>query len=189
MNGNSIGICVGHSRDGDQGASSLGNITEWYYNWSVARHFADALEVFGLEAVVFNKYEGKSYNTAIKWLARELKEREIDLAVELHFNAATPAAHGSEVLYWHSSSKGKQLANCMQQAILESFPDTRDRGIKGKEKGARGSFFLRMTHCPAVLVEPFFGSNAEDWNTFKNAQQQLGYAYANAVNNFLSDKT
>ena len=92
MNGNSIGICVGHSRDGDQGASSLGNITEWYYNWSVARHFADALEVFGLEAVVFNKYEGKSYNTAIKWLARELKEREIDLAVELHFNAATPAA-------------------------------------------------------------------------------------------------
>ena len=50
MNGNSIGICVGHSRDGDQGASSLGNITEWYYNWSVARHFADAPEVFGLEA-------------------------------------------------------------------------------------------------------------------------------------------
>ena len=57
---------MGHSRDGDQGASSLGNITEWYYNWRVAWHFADKLEKHGLKAVVFNKYEGKTYNTAIK---------------------------------------------------------------------------------------------------------------------------
>ncbi len=185
----SIGICVGHSRDGDQGASSVGKVTEWYYNWSVARHFRDKLEEYGLKSIIIDKYEGKTYTSAIKWLARELKTRDIDLAVELHFNAASPNASGSEVLYWHNSKKGKRLAGCIQQAILEAFPDSKDRGSKGKEKGARGSFFLRVTHCPAVLVEPFFGSSVKDWETFKSSQQQLGYAYADAVNNFLSDKT
>ena len=183
-----IGICVGHSRKGDQGAYTSGeySVSEWDFNRDLARRISSVLPV---ESKIYDDYELSTYSSAISRLAKRMKCDGIDVAVELHFNAATPAAHGSEVLYWHSSSKGKQLANCMQQAILESFPGTRDRGIKGKEKGARGSFFLRMTHCPAVLVEPFFGSNAEDWNTFTNAQQQLGYAYADAVNNFLSDKT
>jgi len=46
----------------------------------------------------------------------------------------------------------------------DSFPEFTSRGIKGRMRGSRGASYLRLTHCPAVIAEPFFGTCEDpDW--------------------------
>ena len=99
----------------------------------------------------------------MRWLARKLDEDRVDVAVELHFNAASPKATGHEWLYWNTSEKGRLLARSLRDSFEDSFPLFTSRGIKGRQKGSRGAMFLRATSMPACIAEPFFGTNEEDW--------------------------
>ncbi len=155
-----IALCVGHSRQGDGGASSIDGTTEWDYNCDLADRIASKTRQ---EVRVYNTYGGKSYANSMRWLARKLKADGVKCAVELHFNSAKPTANGHEWLYWHSSEKGRLLARSLRDSMEDYFPMHVSRGIKEREKGGRGAAFLRYTHCPAVIAEPFFGSSNKDW--------------------------
>ncbi len=156
-----IALCVGHSRQGDSGAASVDGTTEWDYNCDLAERIASKTRQ---DVRIYNTYGGKSYASSMRWLARKLKTDGVSFAVELHFNAASPSATGHEWLYWHSSEKGRLLARALRDSMEDSFPLFTSRGIKGRKKGSRGAAFLRYTHCPAVIAEPFFGTNSEDWD-------------------------
>ena len=155
-----IALCVGHSRQGDSGASSVDGTTEYDYNCDLAERVASKTRQ---DVRIYNTYEGKSYASSMRWLARKLKTDGVKFAVELHFNAASPSATGHEWLYWHSSANGRLLARSLRDSMEDSFPMHTSRGIKAREKGSRGAAFLRYTHCPAVIAEPFFGTSKEDW--------------------------
>jgi N-acetylmuramoyl-L-alanine amidase len=47
--------------------------------------------------------------------------------------------------------------------MCETFPEAKRRGLKAIRDNDRGGMFLKLTHCPSVICEPFFGSNADDW--------------------------
>jgi len=45
--------------------------------------------------------------------------------------------------------------------------------------------FLRGTHCPAVICEPFFGSNPGDWQTAKDKKTNIARAIAEGILEYL----
>lgn len=159
-------------------------MNEWHYNRVVGSHAAKILNDRGIPAICIDRYLASSYTPAIRQLARDLREAGAVCAVELHFNSATPSARGNEWHYWHSSVRGRALAKSIDTRFNEWLPESASRGIKPvRSQKARGGTFLRLTHCPALIAEPFFGSNVQEWEFFKDNQ----VAYAEVVADGIAD--
>lgn len=180
-----IGICVGHSRRGDQGATAVNGTTEWTYNNGLAERLRWKLESLGVRSFVLNAYDADSYGAAMRWVAGELEKRHATLAVELHFNSATGTAQGHEWLYWATSKNSHDLAESISKEFSTRFPVRKSRGAKGKVSGDRGAEFLRLTHCPAVICEPFFGGNPDEWQFASTHQDEIAEAIAHGIMNYL----
>jgi hypothetical protein len=88
-----------------------------------------------------------------------------DLAIDLHFNAASkPTARGSETLYNPGSVHGQKIATEVQFVVMaKHFPP--NRGIKLgylQTDPAKGPLaFLSRTRCTALIIEPEFIYHAE----------------------------
>jgi len=177
-----LGICVGHSRGGDKGAVSLWGESEWDYNSKVAAELKAELDRRGISSIVIDDYKYKSYSAGIRHCAKLLRDQGATHCIELHFNAAaSPSAHGAEWLHWHNSTGGKRLAESIQAGFAQTFPTIRDRGVKPRHAGQRGSLFLRLTPVAAVICEPFFGSNEGDCAEFEGKEADLALAYAEGI--------
>ena len=189
-----IGLCVGHSRLGDQGAYTTGDniLSEWDFNRDLVRHIGHLLSnehgwAIGEDYAIYDHYPAQSYTGAISYIARKMRDDEVTAAIELHFNSATPSAKGHEWLYWPTSVGGKRLATALRDEMEKSYPDMKSRGLKERGPRQRGSAFLRKTHCPAVIAEPFFGSNAEEWQMINDNKGKLAGVYARAITNFVGE--
>lgn len=66
----------------------------------------------------------------------------------------------------------------------ETYPDMKSRGAKPRASRQRGSYFLKKTPCVAVIGEPFFGSNCEEWQMINNNRGKLAGVYARAINKY-----
>lgn len=109
----------------------------------------------------------------VRWINREASTT--DLAIEVHFNAAVPSAHGSETLYCPGSRRGEELAEKVQDCLAAFFHP--DRGHKegwyrmdrpgwvdfpGDKPGDEvPDYFLHETRCTALIIEPDFIYRAE----------------------------
>lgn len=183
--GTKVALCVGHSRSGDSGAVATNGLSEHKFNKARAVAVKSLLENKGIEAHVIDYYQGGGYSSAMQWLANHLRKKEYTLAVEFHFNSASPSAKGFEYLFWHKSKVGILVAKEFQKNHLNYFPDAYDRGIEplGDEAHERGVLFTSLTHCPAVILEPFFGSNKSEVDRYMSTggQQKLEAFYADSI--------
>ena len=106
-----------------------------------------------------------------------------DLFVSIHCNAATNVdAKGTETFCAETGGNSEKLATCIQQQIISSL-GTVDRGVK------TGNFYvLRLTDCPAVLVEMAFISNEDDEMLLadENIRDQFAAAIARGITDYLS---
>lgn len=191
MNNPLAAICIGHSRavngrhEGGAVAAD-GATNEWTYNSALAPLIVSALARQRIAAVIVDAYEGHGYGAAQRWLATHLKELGVILAVELHFNDSDDAgASGHEWLYWHSSAKGKRLAESLSDEFCLGMPEIRMRGAKALGPNDRGAEFLKGTHCPAVICEPFFGSNRSNWSAAVLGRQKIANAIAEGIAEYL----
>ena len=167
------------------GAISVGGVSEWNYNLRLGALITDELDRHGIQAVEFRVYEGKTYGGAVSWLASQIKASGCEAAVELHFNSAGTDATGHEWLHWFASERGKSLASNIQSEMTKRIPELKSRGLKaigGADE--RGAGFLRQTHCPAVIAEPFFGSNAADWAIAEAKKPEIAKAIAAGIARF-----
>lgn len=58
------------------------------------------------------------------------------------------------------------------------------RGVKfTSHKSERGFYFLNLTPIPALILEPFFGTNQNDCDIFKDKERYICF-----LNNFINDK-
>jgi N-acetylmuramoyl-L-alanine amidase len=181
-----IGICIGHSRSGDDGAVNTDGVSEYTFNREVGFLTAELLREEGHTVHVIDDYNGNSYSGAIHWVSDRLVKLGATLAVELHFNSSGPHAEGHEWLHWHRSAKGQMLASCFNQTFKDIFPEAKLRGVKPAYKNDRGSLFLRVTRCPAILLEPFFGSNKKETEFYTRNKPAIASAYARALTNYLT---
>jgi N-acetylmuramoyl-L-alanine amidase len=139
-----------------------------------------------IPSIIISRYEGNGYGAAQRWLAGRLRELSATAAIELHFNSDdSPEATGHEWLHWHSSKEGKRLAGCLDAEMCLCLPGIRRRGLKLKVRGDKGAEFLKLTHCPAVIAEPFFGSNPSDWKTACDKRDCIARAIAEGVAEWL----
>jgi N-acetylmuramoyl-L-alanine amidase len=176
-----IAICVGHSRPGDGGAVSVGGVSERFANGLLAKQIRAKLEAHDIECEVIDSYQGGNYSAAMRWLGRKLTTLQATGALELHFNFAEAPAHGHEWLHWHASVGGRYLAQALNRSMTAAFPDHKARGLVPVVAKGRGEGFLRCTPCPAVIAEPYFGSNPQEWAWVKANQHELAQAMADGV--------
>jgi N-acetylmuramoyl-L-alanine amidase len=167
-----IAICVGHSRlikgKIEGGAVAVDGTNEWKFNCVLAGYVCSDLGRLGITSVCITRYEGDGYSAAQRWLASELRRIGAAAALELHFNDSdNPKANGHEMLYWQTSARGKALAASIDAQFDRYIPEIADRNLLARTDKNRGADFLGKTHCPAVIVESFFGSNADDWQDAK----------------------
>ena len=177
-----LGICVGHSRaGGDRGAISLWGESEWDYNSKVAIELKAELDRRKIGSFVIDDYKYGSYSAGIRHCAKLLRDQGATHTLELHFNAATPAAHGAEWLHWHNSRGGKRLAESIQAGFEKHFPEIRARGVKPRHPSQRGSLFLRITPVAALICEPFFATHPGNAAFFQGKEIELAHAYADGI--------
>lgn len=186
-----VAICVGHSRKingrTEGGAVSVGRVSEHQFNRELAGWIADNLQNAGIRVNVISEYEGTGYTSAQKWVASQLKEDGTNLALELHFNCAdATTAQGHEWLFWSSSTNGKRLATKLDEEMRKAFPEIKARGVKPLKPGDRGAEFVKLTPCPAVICEPFFGSSSHDWITASARKHDLARVISEGVISYLS---
>lgn len=179
-----FGLVIGHSRyiNGrrDGGAVSAGGAQEWDFNSVVARIVEHQMRGWGHVVNIYDKNPANGYTRAMIWIGNKMKEDGVQCAVEMHFNYLDGKndnkGHGHEYLYWHTSTKGKFLAQCFNKASNEITPDIVERVILPRKDG-RGAAFLENTYCPAVVAEPFFGD--DDWD--KANADKIAAVYVSAL--------
>jgi N-acetylmuramoyl-L-alanine amidase len=111
----------------------------------------------------------------------------VDATIELHFNAhSNKSARGCETLHPNTTA-GNMLACQVQMKMIAAFPELRNRGIKQVGPSERGGVSLTSSFRPAVIVEPFFGSNQGDCEMTKgpDAERRLAAAWIDAAAEFL----
>ena len=97
----------------------------------------------------------KTRNRSYSELPKEIDSLNPDYILELHLNAANKKAQGGEVLYCRASSRGKKMAEIIQNNLLKRLK-LADRGAKPREKKEAGGHILWSTKAPCVVVESFF---------------------------------
>ena len=180
-----IAICVGHSRPGDTGAVSAGGISERAYNNGLAKVLKAQLEDAGHECAVIDTYLGNDYTTAMRWLGRKLTTIKATAAIELHFSAGDADANGHEWLHWHDSQNGRLLARALERNMARMFPTAKKRGCVSRYPRDRGGEFLRATPCPAVICEPFFGTNEAEWHRYSPDRGKLAAALCAGISDWI----
>ena len=191
-----LAIAIGHNRY--TGARSITGVDEWTWNRSIALKMAQILEYNGITSQIFVRDPNLGYTAAMKKHARQIKEAGCTQAIELHFNyfRSGHPANGFEFLYWWASLKSRKAAQAHANNFGAAFPSIKPRSgrwFKGWVSGAkmlwlkswnkikadqrRGAEFCYYTHCPAVIAEPGFASNPQEWERLENQIDRIAYAY------------
>lgn len=147
-----------------------------FYEYPETQWWAEAIVKHFNENVPANI--GKAYFINPGRLGQKVRDvnqmvinRQVKLAVEVHFNSAPGGrAKGCETLYCPGSEKGKEAARTVHNRYSKLFLP--DRGIKegwykmdrpgyvdyeGDVEGdEKPDYFLRMTTCVALILEPQF---------------------------------
>lgn len=161
-----FGLYRGHGRPVDEGNVGFGGVSEEDYNEVLMQMVAARLTKRGIANYMVMDYPPKGYEEAMLWVARHAKDAGATAVSEFHYNAFDKTKRGHEVLHWQNSKRGVELARCQEDAMR--FLPNPSRGLKAKSARDRGALFLSLTHCPATILEPFFGDNKEDWNFFSS---------------------
>lgn len=166
-----VAIVIGHHPDAPGATLELGSesVTEWELWKDFGRELALTLWQKGVATEVVRRPNKKPDRA----LGTRVNDTGADVAIELHFNAASAEeARGTKMLHWPGSEGGKRLAEILQRTTLEQL-DLPDRGT-----GGRGDLnFLQYTDMPSVIVEPAFGSNQGDGFRLLSRLPELMQAY------------
>ena len=120
------------------------------------------------------------YRSTYRSLPIEINTTHPSFVISLHCNAFNTKASGTEVLYYHSSTRGKKLATVFQEKFKAAL-NLPDRGVKPKGAEDRGGYLLRYTKAPCIICEPFFIDNVNDLVTARGNYVGLVNAYARAI--------
>ncbi|MET1412617.1 N-acetylmuramoyl-L-alanine amidase [Roseibium sp. HPY-6] len=181
-----VGIVVGHNSHG-QGAYATSPIdeSEYPFNTAVAELMAEYASEYEIETAIFYRRYAGSYSKEIDTVYAETDAWGAEVTIELHFNSVgNSSVRGSEVLASRSTAS-QSLAEFAQDELVGLFGRTgnADRGVKVRQPGGeRGWRSLYAGRAPAILVEPFFGSNKDDRNLMAQiGKPALAEAYLSAL--------
>ena len=190
-----IVIDAGHGEP-DGGATSCTGRMEHLYNLEIAQRLKDLMELLGHRTVMTRQDEYsvfKEGTTIAEKKISDLKERVRitnetgnSILISIHQNHYPDSRYSGPVVLYASGEESKTLASMTQQALNSALaPES-----KRQYKAAEGIYLLSHIHCPGILVECGFLSNAaEEAKLSKPAyQKQLCCVLAGTVSQYLANK-
>jgi N-acetylmuramoyl-L-alanine amidase len=175
-----IALCAGHHKDRKGAVNEKHNLNEYDEACKVISHLIDILAAAGHTVVAFSGRLSEKIENINKY--------DFDLAIDLHFNAATYKGKGCEVMYVPGSTKRRDQADAMSTEIA-LYMNLRNRGAKegvywgGENPGTKPDAFLSKTNCAAFIPEPLFISNdaeVEYW-LVAGRHEQIAEAIATGI--------
>lgn len=154
-------LIVGHSqRAGGAKAVAPLSMNEYQYNTLVAEDCVEFGKDKGLTVHVLLK-DTMGSATVGKKASDLVKKAGGGRVIELHFNAATPAARGCEVIYDTREPGNLKFATLLRDNIVKTL-GTLKRKVLDRTASGRGAANIRYVTVTGALVEPAFGSNKQD---------------------------
>lgn len=166
---------VGHGGS-DPGAVKY--LKEADVNLNMALACRDYLEANG---VIVKMSRIKDENDPLNEEVKECNAFNPDLAVDIHNNAG--GGDGFEVIYSITGGASKILAQNIEAEVKSIGQNSRGLKVRKNTSGNDYFGFIRLTKCPAVIVEGVFVDNAADVNIADTLaeQQEFGRAYARGI--------
>lgn len=172
-----IAIVVGHTKLKPGACSPYGIECEFKFNSEVAKYLECIADIY-----FYDSYN-LGYTSMVKRNAAKLNKKNYKLVIELHYNAASELANGTECLYYFANKKAKQLSELFCEMFCTEFHTT-NRGAKAlvndKQRGFAAVFYPKAT---TLILEPFFGTNRGDVAKMKYNQSD----YADMICDFIEE--
>jgi N-acetylmuramoyl-L-alanine amidase len=162
---------IGHTKKKPGAKNIKSGLTEFEFNNDLAIRIEKKVKKAKIQRIYRKTYIG---------LPGQINALNPDFIIFLHCNAFNCTASGTEVLYWHKSTKGKKIAEILNRNLV-SYLRLADRGIKPIDSDDRGSLILRKTKAPAAISEPFFIDNDIDLDRALEDLDSFAQVYANAI--------
>jgi len=165
-------LVIGHKQSSPGAVNESSGTTEFVLNDGLATDIVASVNSVEVEKV---------YRDTYRALPGKINALNPDFVISMHCNAFNKQAHGSEVLYYHTSLNGHAIAEALQEKFVNGL-GVKDRGTKSKSVEDRGGYLLYHTNAPCVIAEPFFIDNDEEFDLVVNQKRDaLVQAYAMAI--------
>jgi N-acetylmuramoyl-L-alanine amidase len=163
-----IGLVVGHNARAQGAVRVTDGRTE--FDW--CGDLAAAIAAFDpARYVVLRRRAQGGYNAEIREVYAQADARNVAATVELHFNGGGVGATGTETLT-SGTARSRGMALLVQAGMVRAL-GLRDRGLLVRGRLDRGGASLWAGRAPAVMIEPYFGSNPRDCAAADRAFAQL----------------
>jgi N-acetylmuramoyl-L-alanine amidase len=178
----------------DPGKIGVNNALEKDVNLSISLKLKDLLAQNDIQVIMTREKDVGLYSESDSNKKRAdlnarvaiIKESKADLAISVHQNSFTEEyVKGAQVFYYSASEQGKQLAQIMQEQIVETIADGNHR----KSKPNSNYFMLQKAECPLVIVECGYMSNIRESALLidENYQEKMAYAIHLAIMRYLHE--
>ncbi len=150
-----IAIVVGHNAKARGAVRVTDGVTEFEWNTDLAEIIQDHDPA---NIKIFKRVRGGGYSAEIDRVYAEVDAWGADCSIELHFNGSSnPRSTGCLTLS-SGTSGSMALAGYVQPLMLAAMGNE-DDGIQARGRKDRGGRSLWQGRSPAIMAEPYFGSN------------------------------
>ena len=117
---------------------------------------------------------------SLREVLKKIPSTENDIIIDIHFNAATPAAKGVECFVQENRGmqeliKARSIASALCESIAEIMP-TKNRGVKDPAQSNRGKLGLMSLKGAVVLLEVCFISNGDELDAYIKNEDAIAEA-------------
>lgn len=124
--------------------------------------------------------ENEKLSTIVNWLKGQVEAD--DLCIDIHFNAASESAHGTEVLVPETPTTFEKKTAEQICSLICNVLGTKSRGVKSEKQSARGKLaMLSGFKCQQILIEICFCSNRNDVQKYESKKNELAKELANKI--------
>jgi len=172
-----IAIVIGHNAKAQGAVRCTDGRTEFDCNGELAELIRSHDKSNGR---IFKRITGGGYSAEIGRVYSASDSWGADCTFELHFNCSVnPAANGCLML--SSGTRGSMALAEAMQAHCVAVLGNADRGVRIIGRRDRGGRSLWQGRAPAVLIEPYFGSNPAECLTAEQHKDELAEAIYRAA--------
>lgn len=159
-------VDAGHGGD-DPGKVGTNGALEKDINLAIAKRLAVLLEQSDVKVVMTREDENGLYDAGasqkkvqdMKRRIAKMEDADPDIVVSVHQNSYDGASiRGAQVFYYTGSTAGKELADIIQNRMVQGLDPENHRAAKANDS----YYLLKKTAKPIVIVECGFLSNPDE---------------------------
>lgn len=189
-----IVIDAGHGGT-DPGKIGINGKKEKDINLQIAKELKKKLEKEGIEVIMTRESDEGLYNSSsrnkkvddMKKRCKIIDEAKPVFTISIHQNSYPEEyVKGAQVFYYGQSQEGKELAEILQESMVQQLDKENHRTAKANES----YYLLKKTESPTVIVECGFLSNSEEAKLLadKDYQKKVAESIHTGIKKYLKEE-